>query len=663
MPPTLTAGRRAGKPPRGFTNAFPAIFALFFAFFTLPPLAATSSAHAQAVPEEMTDADLQKTVNLLSQRQDPLVRKLLVWLYATESRVPMHAPDLIAFAANNPNWPRLHVLREKVERNMQGTVSSDDAIAWFTQYPPRTYEGIKVYMNALGARGQHDKARAALGAFWKNTRLQRREVQSIIGIYGRHLTVHDHAQRLDTLIWEGRYAEADVMLSFAGPAARATGAARLALARGDKNASTLVSALEPGLQNSEGVAFERMRWRRKRGMDSAALDMLALRPKNTVRGELWWGEINIIGRRAIERGDYKAAHDIFARHGLESGSGFAQAEWLVGWLNLRFLKNPAKAYNHFSGLYDKVQAAISKSRAAYWSARAAADLGNAEDAREWHKKSALYLSTYYGQLSYATLFGAARPDAVRDPAIRPETVQAFEQDERVRVARLLHRAELHDYIDVFLARLLADAKSEADYLLIARLSRETGRYYYAVQANKDIQQKLGRFLPGEGYPTLPSLPLATPEKSLVHAIIHRESMFNTNAQSPVGARGLMQLMPATAKEVSRKIGQSYTLEKLTRDPRYNVTLGSTYLHDMVRRYDGFYPMAMAAYNAGPGRVDQWINTFGDPRKGEVDVIDWVELLPIYETRNYIQRVSESYYMYRLRYGETGVVITDMIRKK
>lgn len=199
-------------------------------------------------------------------------------------------------------------------------------------------------------------------------------------------------------------------------------------------------------------------------------------------------------------------------------------------------------------------------------------------------------------------------------------------------------------------------------MLTARLARETGRYYYAVQANKDVQQKLGRFLPGEGYPTLPSLPLATPEKALVHAIIHRESMFNTEAQSPVGARGLMQLMPATAKAVSREIGQGYTLEKLTRDPRYNVTLGSTYLQSMIRRFDGFYPMAMAAYNAGPGRVDQWIAAFGDPRKGEVDVIDWVELLPIYETRNYIQRVMESYHMYRLRLGEDGVVITDMVKK-
>jgi soluble lytic murein transglycosylase len=662
MPPTLTVRSGAGKPRRAGNLAFRAVFALFLGFLTVFSAAQPLPARAQSTVEEMSDSDLQKTVNLLSQRQDPLVRKLLVWLYAAESKVPMHAPDLIAFTQNNPNWPRMHVLREKIEQNMLGTVSAEDTLTWFKANPPRTYQGIKTYVNALAARGQAEQARAALVAFWTSARLQRKEMQSLIGMYGRYFTAHDHAQRLDRLIWEGRYAEADIMMAFAGPAARAAGAARLALARGNKNASTLLEGLAPALQNSEGVAFERMRWRRKRGMDSGALDMLALRPKNTAQGELWWGEINIIGRRAMERGDYKSAHAIFSRHGLTSGSGHAQAEWLVGWLALRFLNQPADAYRHFSGLYDKVQAAISKSRAAYWSARAAQAMGDKTLATEWHKKSAVYLSTYYGQLSHAALFGPAKPANLRDPVILPEKLQSFERDERVRVVRLLHRADLKDFIDVFLARLIADAQNEADYLLAAKLARETGRYYYAVQSNKDIQQKLGRFLPGEGYPALPSLPLATPEKALVHAIIYRESMFNTDAQSPVGARGLMQLMPGTAKDVSRKIGQGYSLEKLTRDPRYNVTLGSTYLQDMIKRFGGFYPMAMAAYNAGPGRVDQWIRAFGDPRTGEIDVIDWVELLPIYETRNYIQRVTESYHMYRLRFGEDGVVITDMVKK-
>lgn len=664
MPPNVAAQRPTGKPQALRKPVLGAVFGAFVAFLTLSPQMLTPKpALAQGTGDlMMTDVDLQKTVSLLSQRQDPLVRKLLVWLYATESRVPMHAPDLINFMKNNPTWPRLHTMRDKIEQNMEGTVSTDEAIAWFGAHPPRTYDGIKMYLTALATRGQTQKAQTALHDFWRSTKLNKKEMQSLIGIYGRYLTPQWHADRMDRLIWEGRYAEADLLMPFAGPQTRATAAARLALARGDKNASALIEAMPPALQNSEGVAFERMRWRRKRGMDSGAMELLSLRPKNSTQGEAWWGEINIIARRAIERGDYKAARDILLQHGLRDGSGYAQAEWLIGWLSLRFLNQPTVAYKHFSGLYDKVQAGISKSRAAYWSARAAAALPDGVLANEWHKKSALYLSTYYGQMSHAAIFGPAKPAAVRDPLVLPERWTTFDADDRVRVIRLLIRAELPQYTDAFFARLLADAKDEADYLMIAKLARDTGRYYYSVQANKDIQQKLGRFLPGEGYPVLTNLPSSKPEKSLVHAIIHRESMFNTNAQSPVGARGLMQLMPGTAKDTSRKVNKSYSLDDLTRDPKYNITLGSYYLQSMLDRFGGYYPMAIAAYNAGPGRVDQWIVAFGDPRKGEIDIVDWVELLPIYETRNYIQRVMESYHMYRLRFGETGVVITDLAKK-
>jgi soluble lytic murein transglycosylase len=189
-----------------------------------------------------------------------------------------------------------------------------------------------------------------------------------------------------------------------------------------------------------------------------------------------------------------------------------------------------------------------------------------------------------------------------------------------------------------------------------------------VQANKDCQQTLGQFLFAEGYPALHVLPLQSPEKSLVHAIIHRESMFNPAAMSPVGARGLMQLMPATASQMAKKAGERYNADRLISDPRYNTLLGSTYLHDLVDNYGGFYPMAIGAYNAGPGNVKSWIADFGDPRKdgvnkGGMNIIDWVEHIPIYETRNYIQRVMESYYIYRLRFGMEPKTILDFVNAK
>lgn len=616
----------------------------------------TASAYAANAAE--VGADLQKTLSLLSQRQDPVARKLLVWLYATESNLPIHAPDLIAFTRNNKSWPRQHTIRLKIEENIAGTVSTADTITWFNENPPETVAGIKAYMQALLTTQQTDRARHTIKTFWQKSALSQKETTHLIGLYQRFLDVQDHAQRVDRMIWDGRYSEAEALLPFSGPDTRATAKARIALARMSRDANPTVQALNATQLKNEGVMFERLRWRRRMNLDAGALEILDEKPAQPKEPDAWWGEMNILSRRMIEKRDYKAAYDIIKRHKMTEGGGYAQAEWQLGWIELRFLQKPSLAYGRFAKLFDNVNASISKSRAAYWAGRAAEAMPDQIIAAEWHKKAAAYTSTFYGQLSYAKVYGAPRAGTFQDPVPTAEMLQAFEQKETVRAVRLLHKAGMTQFIDPFLARLTADAQTRTDYMLSAKLARETERFYYAVQTNKDIQMKTGMFLPGEGYPVLPPLPLQSPEKALVHSIIYRESMFNPKALSPAGARGLMQLMPGTAKDLSRKIGVGYSADKLILDARYNVLLGSTYLGQMLERYDGFYPMAIAAYNAGPGRVDSWIRDFGDPRKGDMDLIDWLEHIPIYETRNYVQRVMESYYMYRLRFNEAPRTVLD-----
>lgn len=659
MPPTLTADDALGKKMHRRKTALQPVFPLFFAILALfvTSFAPLRPAHAEATPQE-----LQKTLSLLSQRQDPLARKLLVWLYATESNLPIRAPDMIAFTRTNKDWPRLHAIRIKIEESIGDSISAQERIIWFNENPPETAEGIKAYIRALLATQQQDRAKHAMKTFWERAALSKKDTVALIGIYGRFLTAADHGKRMDRMIWDNRYSEAESLLPFVTASDRATGAARLSLARMLNDANTRVQGLTPTQLATEGVMFERLRWRRRKNMDSGALEILAQKPAKPAEPDAWWGEMNILARRHLEVKDYQGAYNIIKQHKMTEGSGYAQAEWLRGWIALRFLKQPGEAFTRFSHMFDDVGSAISRARAAYWAARAAEALPDRVLAETWHKKSAAYPSTFYGQLSYAQLYGPAKPGAFREPVISPEKQQAFDAKETVRAVRMLHRAGLYQFLDPFLARLSLDAQTTEDYTLAARLARETARYYYAVQTNKDIQMREAGFLPSEGYPLLPSLPLQSPEKSLVHAIIHRESMFNTNAVSHAGARGLMQLMPGTAKDMARKTGQGYTREKLTLDPRFNVLMGSTYLQQMLHRYDGYYPMAVAAYNAGPGRVDQWIEQFGDPRTGKVDLIDWIEQLPIYETRNYVQRVMESYYMYRLRFNEPALTVLDLHKR-
>jgi soluble lytic murein transglycosylase len=607
------------------------------------------------------DADLQKTA-ALAQSSDPVARKLTTWLYVTGTRLPVDARQLIAFATANPGWPRMDIFRQKTEQTISASLTAADIAAWFTQNPPETASGIKAYIGALQSLGETPRAREALSAFWRTETLGRNETASLAATLKNYFAPGDHAARLDNLIWEGRYGEAQYMLAFVDAGTRALGQARIALGRMAKNAPALVDAVPANLQNDEGLLFERLRWRRRRNMDAGALEIINALPASLKRPDPWWGEINVMVRRAIEKKDFAGAYSIAQKHTLADGVNYAQAEWMLGWLALRRLNQPTEAYRRFDNLYRKVSSAISHSRAAFWAARAAEALPDHTLAGRWYKVAAQYPSTFYGQLSYQKLYGTPKPDAFREADLPAETWAQFSQRDTVRAVRILHGMKLGHLTDPFFARLIADAATKQEFMMIARLARETERYYYAVQANKDIQQRLGQFLFWEGYPTLPPLPAQTPEKSLVHAIIHRESMFNPLAESPVGARGLMQLMPPTAKAVARAEGETYNLKKLTADPRYNVLIGSAYLRDLVHDYRGFYPMAIAAYNAGPGNVSRWISEIGDPRAGEVDVLDWIESIPIYETRNYIQRVMESYYIYRLRFGEEPKTIFDFMQK-
>lgn len=447
------------------------------------------------------------------------------------------------------------------------------------------------------------------------------------------------------------------MLAFVGPETRALGRARMSLGQMAKSADADLQNVPPHLQQHEALLYERTRYRRRKDMTEGAIDILKMLPQTQQKPEKWWEEIRVLVRRKMEEKDYAAAYALAQKHQLSQGAEYAQAEWIMGWLELRRLHQPEKAFQRFSNIYQNVTSAISKSRAAYWAGRAAEAMHNTELATQWHKLAATYPSTYYGQLSFVKIYG--KPfGAFADPAITPEAAKTFTADERVRAIRILHKNKMARFVDPFFARLIADAQDDATLNQIAALARETGRHYYAVESNKQAQQRLGKFLMKEGYPLLPSLPLAKPERALVHAIIHRESMFDTKAVSHAGARGMMQLMPATAKSMAQKTKRAYKFEKLTDDPVYNVLLGSTYLQQLINNYNGYYPMAIAAYNAGPGNVAKWVKQFGDPRKGDMDVIDWVEHIPIYETRNYVQRVMESYFIYRLRNGEEPRIITS-----
>ncbi len=593
----------------------------------------------------------QQSFTLLKKNPDPVAEKLLVWLAVTTTPQPASIEALIDFTIKNSGWPTLHEFRERIEKGMGTALRPHGIVDWCDRNPPKTVRGLRSCMGAFLRLGHHAKAKNALQKFWLGAELDKKDTSALVSQYRKLFSPTALTDRLDGLLWDSRYQEAEYMLPLVDADRRKLGEARMALGRMSSSASKKVRAVPAALQKDAGLLFDRLKWRRQMNKDEEAFDLLRQAPKNVTRPELWWKERNILARRALEKNAYLRAYKIIHGHGLIAAADYSQAEWLLGWISLRFLHQPDKAYRHFDNFYQAVHSAVSRARGAWWLARAAEALKQPDTARNWDTLSAQFPSTFYGQLSLEKLSGPADSARFPDDQAPADVVKIFEKQELVRAVRLLAGAGMSKYADPFFIKLLEKADTRSDFVLIAKLARDIKRPYFAVEANKQIQQKLGSFMFTEGYPLLPRVQVTAPESALIHAVVHRESMFDPAAESHAGARGLMQLMPRTAKHVSKSKGKKFTVSKLTDNPQYNIELGAAYLQSLLDDYDGFYPLALAAYNAGPGNVDQWIREFGDPRRRDVDLIDWIETIPIYETRNYIQRVMESYYIYKLRLSE------------
>jgi soluble lytic murein transglycosylase len=316
---------------------------------------------------------------------------------------------------------------------------------------------------------------------------------------------------------------------------------------------------------------------------------------------------------------------------------------------LRFLHQPETAYGHFVRLYDGVKLPISVARGAYWAARAAEAMGNHQLAEAWYGTAAEQIATYYGQLAAAHI-GAPGASRIVEPHPHPAEIAAFDARALVKVTRELAEIDADEYVGPFMRDLSKHAQTPVEYALVARFAAEIHRPDLAVAVAKQASYA-GVTLLTEGYP-LEDVPRGgSIERPMILAMTRQESAFDLQAVSRAGARGLMQLMPATASHVAKTLQMPFSLTRLTTDVRYNLTLGREYFSGLLDDFSGSYVLAVAAYNAGPARVHEWIQNFGDPRAKNVDVIDWVEAIPVSETRNYVQRVLENLQIYRFRLGD------------
>ncbi|MSO88436.1 MAG: lytic transglycosylase domain-containing protein [Rhodospirillaceae bacterium] len=580
---------------------------------------------------------------------DPLLGKFVDWLHFVQPRSNARFEDIAAFFVANPDWPDMTTLLRRAEEALEEQTPDRLVLSWFANRKPLTTDGAIRLAAALASTGESEKAKTLVRETWVQGVFGDKQEKHLLTRYRGWINAEDHVARLDRTLWEGRRSEARRMLPRVDADHRAVADARLKLMDAAPGVDGALKRIPASLQNDPGLLFDRARWRRKKGQDDAARQIL-LNVPDLGRPEAWVTERSILARRALTVGNISEAYHVARDHRLSSGTAWADAEWLSGWIALRFLNDPAIALPHFTKLYEATRLPVSRARGAYWAGRAADAIGDLEGANLWFARAASYFTTFYGQLAASRVPADAVPTG--EDRVMPTEAQraAFNNLELVRAVRLLSELGDRDYVRPFVLRLTALAQTPTDHALVIEIGESLGRLDLAVAAAKRSIQS-GVLLVGPGYPIIRLDARADLEPPLVLATIRQESAFEGAAVSSAGARGLMQLMPSTAKAVAKELGLPYTDRMLTTDESFNIRLGTAHLADLIDGYDGSYVLALAAYNAGGSRVRQWLREIGDPRRADTDVIDWIEAIPFEETRNYIQRVLENLHVYRRRLGE------------
>ena len=593
-----------------------------------------------------------KTAERLAKRvANPLPAKFIRWLHLSRPRPNASFEELTDFIAANPDWPKSAALKRNAERAITKSTGRDKVLAWFEANPPQTGEGKLKLAEIWLATEQRDKGHELLRDAWINGKFPSRRERNILRRHRKLLSEADHAARLDRLVWDQQRRGARRMMRRVSNDQRALAHARLSLMQFAGGVDGAIQRVPENLRSHPGLVYERLRWRRRKNFPESAVELLLppAKPLTSLgpRPRKWWTERHILLRKMLAKGRVTDAYMLARDHGQTDRRWASEAENLAGWIALTHLDDAKLALGHFERFLELVRYPVSLSRGAYWLGQAWEALGDIPKARSKYKIAARYRFTYYGHL--ATLKMGRKTARPLPADIEPTTAErgAFEAREVVQAARLLGLLKEREHIRPLLNHLSENAKSPGEHVLIARLAIDVGRKDRAVATAKYAAQ-VGVDLPAMNFPVIQVAGNRNLERALQLAVIRQESQFDPEAVSHAGARGLMQLMPATARVVANKERVRYSRRKLTSDPDYNARLGSAYLASLIEQYKGSYVMALAAYNAGTPRVRRWVKSNGDPRQANVDPINWVELISISETRNYVQRVLEGLQVFRQR---------------
>ena len=566
-----------------------------------------------------------------------------------------------------PRFDRIKYLAEH-KINLQNH-SPTEIINWFQSNKPLSGYGKMMLGESLIKTGKSGDGIRLIKEGFINADLNTNNLKYFRKKFKNILDTSDYINRADYYAWEGKYWDLKRVIRYLPSEYQLLYTARQILISRGYGVDEAIKKVPKNFKNDAGLNYDRLKWRRKKGRVDSSLEILN-KIKNTdeylVRPDKWWKERSIIGRSLIYKKKYKTAYKIVSNHAMTEGADYAEAEWMSGWIALSFLKNAQQAENHFLNFYRNVSYPISLSRGSYWLGKTYEKIGDIENSNKWFLEGSKYLTTYYGQLSHMKVKPQEKFELDKLMFVDDDYEQEFYSKKLVAIVDLLDYLNKDKYTKHILRFLANDNVEKGSEALAAKLASDISRFDFAIQVSK-IASYQKRFHNQFNYPIM-SVPKFVggrkiPDPALILSIIRQESEFDTSARSRVGAQGLMQLMPYTAKTVSKQAKLGYSKSKLTTDPEYNINLGSHYIAGLINQYKGSYPFATAAYNAGPKRVKYWKKINKDPQKKQIDYVDWVELIKFKETRNYVQRVLENYNVYRYILSQKPIYLKDFFKNQ
>ncbi len=592
----------------------------------------------------------ESAIRTAESSEDDLLQDYVAWKYYLNDSSAPQFEDVADFMRRNPDFPGQRSLQSKAEYSMPGEWGDGAVIAWFGRHPPVGLEGKRRLGFALLSQNKPKEAQNWIQEYWHKASLSTPAQNEYLKQYKKFLTPEDHMWRIYFMSEGKNYSAASALGKKLGKSYWNFAECMTAFFKGKSNAASLASKLPENFQRHPATVLKLTTYYRKKEHNKTASSQLRLQPKNTKYLEQdFWKEREVVIRRHLRQKSAQQAYSLAKAHQLtpDSGIEYYEAEFLAGWISLRWLKDPDGAIKHFETLNEESRHALLIARGKYWLARSYEALKKKQMAEQFYQQASAFPTVFYGQLARKKQADSGAFRLPEPPAISESTKQEFQNRNSVRLLRVLHQLGQDEDAESFAASLQASLKNPAEHFLLAQNLSKMGRIDLAVLHSK-LARKNNVDLTEFGYPLSAPMPKTRPpvEDALIYAVIRQESGFKDGAQSHAGAMGLMQIMPATAHSVAKKHGINFSKKLLLNDNKYNVEIGNLLLTQKVSSYDNAYALALAAYNAGPGRVREWLNDFGDPRTGKVDLIDWIESIPYTETRNYVHRVLENLVVYR-----------------